>query len=72
MRGTLECSRKMLELEKQKLTVQEKSLILSYCEGKLSPNKKDPFQEVYITPNPKGFKEMLASSNLEDLRFFSG
>uniref|UniRef100_A0A8C1S2L1 Reverse transcriptase domain-containing protein n=1 Tax=Cyprinus carpio TaxID=7962 RepID=A0A8C1S2L1_CYPCA len=59
---------KLLEVLKQKLTVEEKSLLLSYGEGKVFPNKKDPFPELYITPDLKGANgEML--ENIEDLSF---
>ena len=35
---------KLLDVLKQKLTVEEKSLLLSYGEGKVFPNKKIIFQ----------------------------
>lgn len=45
---------KLLEVLKQRLTMEEKFLLLIYGEGKVSPNNKDPFPEVFFTPDLKG------------------
>ncbi len=57
---------KLLDLLKQKLTVEEKSLLINYVEGKVVPDNKDPFPEVYIIPDFKGANGELLKS-LEEL-----
>lgn len=57
---------KLLDLLKQRFTAEEKSLLKSFGEGKVVPNGKDPFPEVYIIPDFKGADGELLK-NLEDL-----
>jgi len=54
---------KLLEVLKQRLTMEEKFLLASYGEGKVSPNNKDPFPEVFFSPDLKGANGLM----LEDL-----
>ncbi len=52
--GSLRLVEKLLIFLKEKLTMEELSLLKSYGEGKMVPNKRDPFPEIYIFPDFEG------------------
>lgn len=62
---------KLLDMLKLKLTEEEKSLLLSYGEGKFFPDSTDFFPEFFFTPNLKGANgKMLELGNLENLSIY--
>jgi len=47
--------------------MEEKFLLVSSGEGRVSPNNKDPFPEVFFTPDLKGAHGRMVE-DLEDVR----
>lgn len=58
-------ARKFLKVLKQRLTMEENFLLVRYGEGRISPNNKDPFPEVFFSPDLKGASGGMLE-NLED------